>query len=434
LPKGTAGAFTIAVMVFITGVLALVFFYSTTSDIKLGPVMQVIYDLMLLYLIFSVSRTVVLVVLSFGEFFFRKPAPNPDFLPLVTVIIPCFNEEKVVTKAIESVSRLDYPNYEILVIDDGSTDLTLASAKVLEKKGRIRVIYQENTGKSGALNRAVSEALGEYVLCMDADSLLNPDVIRLGMAYFATNPKLAAVAGSVYIGNTPNLVTLFQKLEYIIGLNLHKTAQSFLKCVTIVPGPIGLFKKSAIIDMGGYHHDTFAEDCDLTIRMLMNGYEIVYCPTMIAVTEGPEDIRSLISQRYRWSRGIVQAISKHSGWLLSPRKNFRNFFILHYMMAESIIIPIVNFSFTLITLQHALIYGVETMLGPFFAGLTLLDMVLAMYCVATERQNVILVILAGVNRLTYGLALEIMRFFALIDELFKIPMNWGKLVRKGLST
>ncbi len=430
--KQQGQTFSIICMVCIAGILAIVFFYSNISTSTLTGWSKVVSDCMLFYLFFVLLRTILLVVFSFGEYYFRKSLKEPTEYPLVSVIMPCFNEEKVIQTAIQSVMNLDYPNYEVLVVDDGSTDLTLDAAKKMEKKGRLRVVSHENTGKSGALNRGITEAVGDYVLCMDADSMLAPDVLKLAMAYFERNPKLAAVAGSVVLGNTPNVLTMFQRLEYIIGLNFHKTAQSFLSMVTIVPGPIGVFKKSAITAIGGYHHDTFAEDCDLTIRLLVEGYDLAYCPEMIAITEAPEDVRSLLGQRYRWSRGITQAIAKNAGWFLKPHKSFRSFSILAYMLAESIFIPIINFAFAMITLEHALVYGAQHLLGPFYASLTLLDIVLALYSVATEKQNLKLILLASINRITYGLALEILRFFCIVDELFKLPMNWGKLVRKGL--
>lgn len=424
--------FTTIVLIIIAIVMSFVFFYSNLSISTLNGWEKIFADFMMMYLFFVLIRTVVLVALSFGEYFFRKSIKEPTEFPIVSIIMPCFNEEKVVKAAIESVANLDYPNYEVLVVDDGSTDLTLETAKQLEKKAKVRIISQENGGKSAALNRGISEAVGEFVLCMDADSVLNKNVLKLAMAYFERKPNLAAVAGSVVLGNTHNILTKLQKLEYIIGLNFHKTAQSFLSMVTIVPGPIGVFRKEVVTQIGGYHHDTFAEDCDLTIRLLVAGYDLAYCPDMIATTEAPDDVRSLLSQRYRWSRGITQAIIKNSEWLFKPHVSFRNFSLLTYMTLESIIIPLMNFSLAYITIEHALIYGIDRLMGPFFASLTLLDLVLALYSVISEKQQFQLLLLAAVNRVTYGLALEVLRFYCLVDEFFKIPMNWGKLVRKGL--
>lgn len=431
--KRISEALTIIMMLAIFGALAIVFYYTTNTEAKLSPVLYVVSQAMLVYLFFCVVRVVIMLVLSFSEYFFRKKASSPLVYPLISIIVPCYNEEKVIKNAVTSLEVIDYPNFEVIIVDDGSHDLTLIEAKKLEKRAKVRVVYQENGGKAAALNRGISEANGDFVLCVDADSLLNAAALRRGIAYFEQTPSLSAVAGSVHIGNANNLTTLFQKLEYVIGLNFYKTAQSFLSCVMIIPGPVGLFRKSAVISVGGYHSDTFAEDCDLTVRLLTAGHEIAYCPDMIATTEAPEDFRSLIAQRYRWSRGIVQVVTKNAHWMMTPHRNFRNWLITMYLMTESVAIPLVNFIFSIVTIEAGLVYGAESLFGQFFAGLTLLDMVLALYSVFTDRQSILLVVLGGVNRVTYGLALEILRFLSLIDEAFGIPMNWGKLVRKGLS-
>lgn len=393
-----------------------------------------LFHAMLFYLVIVTFRTALLLILSFSERFFVSKNIQPLMVrPLVTVIIPCYNEEIVVLQAVHSAMQLQYPNLEILVIDDGSTDQTLLSAKSIQADGRIRVIHQANAGKAAALNRGILEAAGEYVLCVDADSILAPNILELGLPYFQMDSQLVAVAGSVQIGNNTNTLTQFQKLEYLVGLNFHKSAQSFLGMVTIVPGPIGLFHRQRIIDIGGYQTNTFAEDCDLTIRLLMAGYRIRYCAEMIAVTEAPEDYDSLLKQRYRWARGTAQAILSNSYWLTHPWKNFRNFCIIAYFTFETFTIPILNFLFVFFFIQNAISAGNASILGPYFIQLTVLDMVLTTYSVFTEKALVKLVFLSLINRLTYGLSLEVLRFFSLIDELVGLPMNWGKLQRKGLN-
>lgn len=387
---------------------------------------------MYLYLVFIFFRTAIHLILCFANTFFeRSPKPLTEY-PLVSVIIPCYNEEKVVRKAVQSAMKLTYPNYEIIIVDDGSKDGTLDIATELIRRGKVRVIHQLNAGKAMALNRGIEEALGEYFLCMDADSLLSPGAIELGLSYLHGNPNLAAVAGSVEIGNVNNAITSFQKLEYITGLNLFKVAQSFLGMVTVIPGPIGIFRKSVVQSVGGYRSSTYAEDCELTLRMLLAGYGTVYIPGMIAVTEAPEDITSLVAQRYRWSRGIVQAIRENIRWLFLPHKNLRNFVILLYMAVESILIPAANFIFAFLSLEFVLYYGSSEVFGQFFLQLMTLDLILTVFCIATESQSLLLIPYSILNRMTYGLGLEILRFFAVIDEVLGLPMSWAKLARKGL--
>lgn len=422
---------TILLIASIAVIAIALFAYSSLDPVYMGWG-RWLSNAMYLYLVIIFLRTALHLLLCFANLFFDQGDQTLQSYPLVSVILPCYNEEKVIEKAVQSVLSLTYPNFEVVIVDDGSRDQTLIAAHGLVKRAKVRVIHQTNAGKAEALNRGISEALGEFVLCVDADSLLHPDVIQLGLVKFQSNPKVAAVAGTVEIGNARTVLTAFQKLEYVSGLNLFKVAQSFLGMVTVIPGPVGLFRKKVVEDVGGYKSTTYAEDCELTLRLLIAGYSTVYVPGMIAVTEAPEDLRSLVAQRYRWSRGVTQAIRENSNWLFSPHKNFRNFMIMFYMTFESIVVPMTNFLFAFLAVEYALTYGVNDMFGQFFLQLTVLDLILAIFCVMFEDQPVKLVAYAMANRITYGLGLEILRFFSIIDELLGLPMSWVKLVRKGL--
>ena len=391
------------------------------------------FNAMKIYMLFLFVRLIFHLLLSFANKFFAKEVEKIDYYPLVTVIMPCYNEDKVVNNAAKSILGMDYPNIEILIVDDGSTDETIEAIALLEKKGKIRAIHQENSGKAEALNRAISEAHGDFVLCMDADSVLNTEAIKIGMKYFESDERIAAVAGSVEIGNVKNMITSFQKLEYVSGLNLFKTAQSFLNSVIVIPGPIGIFRKSILQEVGGYRSNTFAEDCELTIRLLMAGYKTVYDGGLIAVTEAPEDFNSLISQRYRWTRGIVQAIRENLIWLIKPHKSIKNFVIILYMIIESVFIPIANFSFGIFSIAHTLINNSHNFVGYFFYQLVVLDMTVTLFCVVSERRSFNLIFYSAINRVTYGFSMEVVKFFSILDEFLQLPMTWSKLERKGMD-
>jgi cellulose synthase/poly-beta-1,6-N-acetylglucosamine synthase-like glycosyltransferase len=388
---------------------------------------------MLYYLLFILLRTFILLFLSFIEFLMKKRIKEITTFPVVTILVPCYNEGAVVNKAVESIKEIIYPNLEILIIDDGSSDDTFDRAKELEKTdSRIRVIFQSNAGKSMALNNGISQSNGDFFVCMDADSVLSPNLLLDSIPFFEADPKLAAVAGAVEVGNTNNFLALFQKLEYIIGLNFHKMAQSCLSMVTIVPGPIGVFKKENVLKVGGYHTDTFAEDCDLSMRLLMADYNIKYTGSITAKTEVPDEINQLITQRYRWSRGMVQTILK-SLKSFSAKPSLRSGVVITYMFLETIVIPLINFTFIIITLEFALLYGTTELMGPYFIGLTLLDLTLCLYSIIMEREITLLFMLGLFNRVTFGLAMEVVRFFSILDEVFNIPMTWGLLKRKGMG-
>ncbi|MCF8060289.1 MAG: glycosyltransferase [Bacteriovoracaceae bacterium] len=433
MEKLIKNSFVIIILLFIMAGLAFSFYLHFPSHWEQDNSWAILATkLMLYYLIFIFGRTLFLLSLSFIENMFNRKLKPVETFPLVTIIIPCHNEEVGIQKAIESIKKINYPNVEILVVDDGSSDKTFEIVRKLESKYSVRLIHQENAGKSQALNNGVYQALGDYFVCMDADSNLSENLLTDSIPYFEKDPNLAAVAGAVEVGNDNSIITKFQKLEYIVGLNFYKMAQSCLNLVTIVPGPIGVFSKKAVISIGGYHSDTFAEDCDLSMRLLMAGYNIKYNSKIKAKTEAPESFSSLITQRYRWSRGMTQAIFK-SLRELSRHFSVRRFAIVFYMFLETILIPLINFSFVIITLQFALIYSIAELLGPFFIGLTILDMTLILYSIVAERELGALLILGVFNRLTYGLSLEVIRFFSILDEIFGLPMKWGTLVRKGMD-
>ena len=189
----------------------------------------------------------------------------PKFTPLISIIAPAFNEGKVIEASIRSLLALNYPRYEVLIIDDGSTDDTLERARTLEGEypnARVQVLWKPNGGKSSALNYGIARSAGEFFLCMDSDSTLSVDALAMAVRYLE-DPDVAAVAGAVEVTNLNTIWSKLQYLEYIKGLNLVRRAQGFVRAVSIVPGPIGLFRTSAVAGVGYYAHDTFAEDCEI---------------------------------------------------------------------------------------------------------------------------------------------------------------------------
>lgn len=302
------------------------------------------------------------------------------FYPFVSVIVPVYNEEKVIRQSIESLLRLDYSNYEIIIVNDGSKDDTAEVAKTLVgiQRGRysdvkVSLINKPNGGKARALNAGISYSKAEIVLCMDGDSQLSEDSIRMAVRHFS-DPEIGAVAGNVKVLNRRKLFTDLQALEYIEGLNMPRAAQGYLKLVNIIPGPIGLFRKKAIEDAGYYSSDTFAEDADVTLKLLAHGWKIYYEPRAISYTEAPEKLYQLLKQRYRWTRGILQAIRKHKALLFNPTINFGDTFVLWSMFYEALIWPAMNIFANIFFIAVALIYGFSSLIFFWWAGLALLDL------------------------------------------------------------
>ena len=289
-------------------------------------------------------------ILIFSYFYMNEYTfkPTNGFKPFVSIIIPVFNEAKIIERSVKSLMKLDYPNYEIIIVNDGSTDNTKEVAETLvgfnkgiNNKIKISLINKPNGGKSSALNLGIKISNAEFVLCMDGDSLLTPQSLKMAVRHFV-NPEIGAVAGNVKVLNRGKFFTDLQALEYLEGLNMARSAQSSIKLVNIIPGPIGLFRKRAIESAGFYTSDTFAEDADLTLRILSKGWKINYEPNSISFTEAPAKLQQLLKQRYRWTRGILQSIRKHKKLMINPTIKFSDTFILWSMFYEALIWPPMN--------------------------------------------------------------------------------------------
>ena len=353
--------------------------------------------------------------------------------PPVTLIVPAYNEGPVIASAIRSLLALDYPSYEILVVDDGSTDDTYARASSLEGyygAATVRVVSKANAGKANALNTGIALARHAFVVCMDGDSRLAPGTLRAAMRHFS-DPKVGAVAGNVKVVNRVNMWSRLQALEYIEGLNMARRAQGFLRVVNIIPGPIGIFRRDTLAQLGGYDTDTFAEDADLTLKVLTAGWHVVYEAGAVAYTEAPETLLDLIKQRYRWTRGILQALRKRGSWLAVPRMGLGVWVSLQAMLFEAIVWPVFNVLGNLLFAVAAISAGAADLVLYWWALLTLLDVAAALHTVAMEEEDLWLVPYAVLYRFFFVTIVDVAKLFATVEEFLNVRMSWGKLERAG---
>ena len=397
--------------------------------------LQIGVGLVLTFLIVLIVRYVLLLWLAYLHHIESRVEVEESQVATsrVTIIVPVYNEAAVITSALRSLLALDYPAYDILVVDDGSTDETFALASSLAGSHGpvdLRVVRKQNGGKASALNTGIALANTPFLLCMDGDSRLTPDTLRHAMRHFA-DPRVAAVAGNVKVVNRNNLWTRLQALEYIEGLNLARRAQGFLRAVNIIPGPLGVFRREALLAVGGYDTDTFAEDADLTLKVLTNGWHIVYEDRAVAWTEAPENYLDLIQQRYRWTRGILQALRKHGAWLLRPRQSFVVWLSLMAMLFEAVIWPAVNVIVNLLFVVAALSAGTTAGVFYWWMLLTMLDVAAALYTVSMEEEDLALVPYAVVYRFLFITLIDVAKLFAAAEELAQVEMTWGKLERAG---
>ncbi len=399
--------------------------------VRLGVIFILIFSLIV------VARYFLLLLFSMINLYKNVKKELPDIpdseKPMVSILVPCYNEEKVLKASLESLIQQTYPKYEIIVIDDGSSDDTYLLAKNMEfDNGNVslRAFTKQNAGKAHALNFGIEKAKGKLFLAVDADSKLSTDAVELMANYFA-DPNIGAVAGSVYVTNTDNLWTKLQALEYVQGLNLVRNGQALFKLVNIIPGPIGMFRKDAVKSIGKYTDDTYAEDCDLTLRLIEAGYKIDYEIDAISYTEAPESLLDLLKQRYRWTRGILQSILKHKNKLFALGSDFSLSMVLWYMLFEAIFWPIASIFANFFIIYMSLASGFGEMLIYWWIIFTILDVSASIYCVSVTKERMYLVLYSIYYRIFFINIINIAKVLATFEEFFGIEMNWGKLERKG---
>ncbi|MGW4063929.1 bifunctional polysaccharide deacetylase/glycosyltransferase family 2 protein [Amycolatopsis sp. NPDC004747] len=232
----------------------------------------------------------------------------------VTVIVPAYNEEAGIEATIRSILASDHHPVWVIVVDDGSTDGT-ADVVARFRSRRVRLIRQRNAGKPAALNNGLAAARTELVVMVDGDTVLEPGTVGAVIRPFADR-RVGAVSGNAKVGNRGGLLGRWQHIEYVIGFNLDRRMYDVLECMPTVPGAIGAFRRSAVLDLGGVPEDTLAEDTDLTMLLEQAGWRVVYEQRARAWTEAPSTLGQLWKQRYRWCYGTLQAVWKHRGAVL----------------------------------------------------------------------------------------------------------------------
>ena len=254
--------------------------------------------------------------------------PKRKFYPKVSLIVPCFNEEKNVSKTLQSILNLDYPkeNLEIIIVDDGSIDKTLEIVQEFAKHdNRIKVFHKENGGKYTALNFGIQKSQNPFIGTVDADSFLHKDSVKKIMEQFE-DPKIMAVISTVRIANPKTIFEGVQYVEYLMG-SLYRKAFSFLNAINVVPGPLSVFNKKVFAKIGPYKKAHQTEDLEFALRIQKANLKIAYAIDAIVYTQGCKTFRELLRQRLRWNRGFLLNVKDYPE-LLNPQKHGNLAFLL----------------------------------------------------------------------------------------------------------
>ena len=417
---------------------------------------RILYFIFITAIILSLIRIATITFLAIKQKKIdAKFQPNTTLHP-VSIIVPAYNEEITATKTVESLLKLDYPELEILFIDDGSTDKTFdIITQAFQNNPKVKIFTKPNGGKASALNYGIAKSKNNYLVCIDADTQLDIEAIKKLMGYF-TDEKIGAVAGTVSVGNEVNILTKWQSIEYITSQNLDRRAFDLLNSITVIPGAIGAFTKIAIQDAGGFTSDTLAEDCDLTMRILQAGYVVKNCASAIAYTEAPETFNMFLKQRFRWSYGVIQTFWKNRKAVFNKKYGYFGWVGMPNILLFQIILPLFSpladlFMFGALlsgifsladadvinAATIAAIFSLKTSLGQvllYYTIFVLVDVIFGFIAFKIEKQDYRKLIYIIPQRFVWRQLMYYVLFKSIRKALKGELSNWGILKRSGNFT
>lgn len=401
-------------------------------------------------IIFGSIRLVFISILAIIQSIYSRKAPYKkmaaSYNPIVSVIIPAYNEENVIVKSVEALLGSTYQYFDIIVVDDGSSDNTYALlSDNFRYNEKVKIITQPNKGKSSALNLGISKTDAEIIVALDADTLFLPDTMEKLIRGFV-DKRVAAIAGNAKVGNRFNLLTKAQALEYITSQNLDRRAFEVMNCIPVVPGSVGAWRRETVLEVGGFSSATLAEDSDMTLTLIKRGYRVAYENEALAYTEAPDSVGPFLRQRFRWMYGTFQVIWKHRDGYLKKKYGALGLFGLPNMLIFQILFPLVSpimdialvFSFIWMgwryynqqadmliahDVWHILFYYL------FFLAIDLAASVIPFMLEKRERWSLLL--LLPLQRFFYRQLIYIAAIKAVLMALKGKIVGWGKLQRKA---
>src|SRR5215467_7036175 len=408
---------------------------------------KVLNWLFLIGIFLGIARLVFIGALAIVERWQERHATyDASYSPTVAVIVPAYNEEKVILQTITSLLASDHPpGFEILVVDDGSSDDTYSRVvDAFSEEPRVRAFCKPNGGKASALNYGLARTTAEVVIALDADTIFARDTISNLVRHFC-NSRVGAVAGNAKVGNRINLLTRWQALEYVTSQNLDRRAFETLNCITVVPGAVGAWRRELVVEAGGFTDLTLAEDADLTMTIRKMGYSIAYEDQAIGLTEAPDTVRAFVRQRFRWMYGTLQAAWKHHDALFKPRFGSLGFIALPNIFVFQVFFPLISPVMDLVMIgtvvsaaldrwQHPSEFSPNTLLSVlFFYSLFLaVDFLSAALAFLLEPQeNRRLLVWLFLQRFFYRQLMYYVAIKSTLAGLKGISVGWSKLERKA---
>jgi cellulose synthase/poly-beta-1,6-N-acetylglucosamine synthase-like glycosyltransferase/peptidoglycan/xylan/chitin deacetylase (PgdA/CDA1 family) len=359
----------------------------------------------------------------------RQHVPHLRYLGPVTVIVPAYNEQANIAATVRSLVDNDYPNVNVVVVDDGSTDATAETVRRLALPN-VTVITQPNAGKPAALNTGIEAARTELLVLVDGDTVLERTAIGELLQPLA-DMNVGAVSGNAKVANRRGLLGRWQHLEYVMGFNLDRRMYELARCMPTIPGAIGAFRRSTLADAGNVSADTLAEDTDLTMAILRAGWEVVYAERAIAWTEAPSSLRQLWRQRYRWCYGTLQAIWKHRhavtergpGGRLGRRA-------LPYLLGFQVFLPLVAPAIDICAL-YGLFFLPLRLVAAFWILPVAAQMLVAAYALRLDRERLGPIWTLPLQQVVYRQLLYLVVIQSVVTALSGIRLRWHRITRTG---
>jgi cellulose synthase/poly-beta-1,6-N-acetylglucosamine synthase-like glycosyltransferase len=413
----------------------------------------------------------------------RSPAT-----PAISVIAPAFNEQATIEQSLRSLLLLNYPRFEVVVVNDGSKDKTvetmitafgLMKAPVAYQqpiatqpvRGLYRsldnpdlvVIDKQNGGKADAINAGINAARYPLVCVIDADSILEPEALMRAALPFVESPHTLATGGIIRIVNDCTVedgrvteigmphswLARFQVVEYLRAFLSGRVAMSAANALLIISGAFGMFRRDAVIEVGGFRHDTIGEDMEIVARLHRHWrdtnrpYRIVFQPDPVCWTEAPESRKILASQRNRWQRGTCQVLSYHLPMMLNPRYGSVGMFAMPYFLVFEAIGPLIEISGYVVT-AVAVAFGLIDVIFAqlLFLAAVLFGALISITAVLLEemsfrrypkvRHLLLLAALGILENFGYRQLSTLWRLRGTIDFVRK-KQGWGVMTRKGFA-
>ncbi len=360
----------------------------------------------------------------------KRRLPAAEYLPPVAVVVPAYNEAVGIDRAARSLAASDYPTFEVIVVDDGSTDGTADIVEGLAPE-RVRLLRKPNGGKASALNAGVAATGAPVIVMVDADTIFEPETLRR-LVQPLGDRSVGAVSGNTKVGNRRRLLGRWQHIEYVTGFNLDRRMYEVLQCTPTVPGAIGAFRRDALVEVGGVSEQTLAEDTDLTLAIGRTGRRVVYAEDARAWTEAPSTLGDLWRQRHRWSYGTMQAVWKHKGALFArdPRERRIGRLALPYMFLFQIVLPIGAPLIDLFAL-YALLFGNAVPVLGFWLGFNALQLLVATFAFRMDREPLGPLWALPLQQFVYRQLMYVVIIESTVSALLGARAHWRHLTRTG---